>query len=304
MIEYINLKVNYYGLSTPLYPYFIGAFIRGNFGLYLKRISCPFRGKKNCYNCIIKDGCFYFNVFEKDRNGKEQIPHPFIIETDYFFEKKLYDISFNVIVFGEIVKNYEYFILVFYELWKNGFGRRKIRAKKFEILSRGKLIFSSGKGEKILERPVKKEFSLKDRGEKGVRRVFIKLKSPLRLMRKGKALRRVLFEDLIRASLRRYILISKNYGEGGEVFKPERIKFTVGEAKNVETLKDETLWVEYSRYSTRRREKLRFRGLKGEIEYEGKFLEEHTALLRFAEIFHIGSLTSFGYGKIALEFNH
>jgi len=36
--QYMKLSVRFKGLDTPVYPYFLGSFIRGNFGLYLKKV--------------------------------------------------------------------------------------------------------------------------------------------------------------------------------------------------------------------------------------------------------------------------
>ncbi len=295
-MKYTVLNISYGELSKLLYPYFLGAFIRGNFGRILRKISCPFRGKKNCISCIINKKCFYFNVFESIKDGKKPLPHPFIIEVEYFGEKEVRDFSFNFILIGDSVEHFEYIILTFYELWRIGFGKKGIKSKNFSVKSFGKLIFSSDMGEKIYRQPEIKEFKFEGKGFFG--KLSLKLLSPLRLMKEKRVIKRLSFEDVIRASLRRFIMVSENYLKGFK--RPEKgwIDGLIESSKNIKVLNDKTSWVEYSRYSTRKRERLKFGGLKGEIEFEGKFTDEHIGLLRFSQIFHLGSLTTFGYGKI------
>ncbi len=298
-LKYLKLKIEFKNLEKKVYPYFLGALIRGNFGYYLRKTVCPFNIRRRCNKCIIKEKCFYYNVFEtiKEReNMGENAPHPFILEVPFNEDEYLDTLNFSVILLGDALKNYEYFILVFYEMAKGGLSRSKIKARRVLIRDEfDNLIFDSKDG-KLLRKPRYKTFSLKDNDFKA-KKLEIHYITPLRLFSEKKPVENPNFETLIRALLRRYMYLTNDYGNPIEL----DTKKIIESSKGIETVSSNVKWIKLKRYSSRKRRKLFVGGLIGSQSFSGEFSFYHLALLKFAEIFHIGKQVSFGHGQIKLK---
>ncbi len=298
-IRYLKLKVELLDLEKKVYPYFLGALIRGNFGYYLRKTVCPFKRRRNCENCIIKNKCFYYSVFEtikeRDKLGKN-VPHPFVIDVPFNGKDYLQDLKFSITLFGDVTNNFEYFILVFYEMAKGGLSRTRIKSKRVVIKDENEdIIFDSLDG-KIVKKPEIKEFELK-KAIFEAEEISINYLSPLSLYSNKKPILNPNFESIIRASLRRYIFLTRDYGQPISL----NTDYIIEKSKFIELMKSDVRWLNLKRYSSRKRRKMKFGGIVGEQQFKGNFIYEHLGLLKFAEIFHIGKQASFGYGYINIK---
>ena len=296
--EYMRMTIKFKVLESEVYSYFLGSFIRGNFGMYLKKTICPFGMRRSCENCLIQKKCFYAEIFESQSDTStsgRNIPHPFVIdvlEEDDMDEKKNGDLSFDIILFGPALKNYEFFILVFSEMGKKGIGKNRIKCQHVIIDSHeGHVIYSSEK-EKILRSPKIStfEFSAKE----PTNHLKVTYLSPLRLKRERVFVTTPDFESLIRSSLRRLFYLEEHYGTVTDLPTKEIIE----ESTKVKTAATDLRWVQRVRYSNRRKYRMNLGGLMGTQEFEGIILPLHIDLLRFASIFHLGKSSTFGHGKI------
>ncbi len=303
--KYMKMTVTFKGLEESVYPYFLGSFIRGNFGMYLKKCVCPFGFSRDCQSCLIKNKCFYTEVFEAGRGGvspETGVP-PYVIDIagDRFTEdQEVKDLSFNILLFGPALRNFEFFVLVFSEMGKKGIGKKRIKCKEVSVNGHdGKLIYST-KTDKLVSVP--EELAFQFGSTQPVNRLKVRYRSPLRLLKNGKMVESPDFENLIRSSLRRLIYLERLYGTdipAADIPLPTRE--IVAQSTKVETVTNNVQWVHQVRYSNRSKTKMDLGGIIGVQEFKGKIQPYHQDLLKFASIFHLGKSSTFGNGKIELN---
>lgn len=295
--RYMKLTVTFKGLESEVYPYFLGSFIRGNFGMYLKKTVCPFHFRKSCDVCLIHGKCFYTRIFEaRGESGSRDrdIPLPFVIDLvdrDGDHSRKN-DLEFSILLFGPALENYEFFILVFSEMGRHGIGKRRIQCREVLIADQNRRLIYSSRQEKILHSPSLASFKFNKGSAAG--RLEVSYRSPVRLKRDGQLVRSPDFEILIRSSLRRFVYLEDLYGTLEELPTTEIVEGSVG----VRTVVSDLRWVDRYRYSNRTHLRMNLGGLLGRQEFEGDILSFHVDLLRFASIFHLGNSSTFGHGKI------
>lgn len=296
--QYIKLNITLKELDGEVYPYFLGSFIRGNFGMYLKKTVCPFHLHKSCDECLIYKKCFYAKIFEAQREISDHdwnIPLPFVIdleESNYPEPVRNSDLIFKILLFGPALNNFEFFILVFSEMGKKGIGKQRIKCKEVIVEDQArKLVYSSQK-ENILHTP--KPLCFEFDAETAVQRLVVSYRSPLRLKRGGKIVQEPDFETLIRSALRRLVFLESLYGTPIELPTREIIE----QCAAVKTAVSDVHWVNRFRYSQRRKFRMNLGGLLGRQEFAGDISPFHLDLLRFSSIFHIGKSSTFGHGKI------
>jgi hypothetical protein len=300
--QYMKLNVKFRGLEGEVYPYFLGSFIRGNFGMYLKKTVCPFHFSKSCEDCLIHKKCFYAEIFEarmETTDFGQNIPLPFVIDLVNPGETEAVhsDLEFGILLFGPALNNFEFFILVFSEMGKSGIGKRRIKCKQVLVEDHdGQVIYSSGK-EKILASPRLLNFEPQAKGFTD--RLQVCYRSPVRLKREGKIVQEPDFEVLVRAALRRYVYLEQLYGTPADLPFSEIIE----ESTRVRTVASDIHWEDRVRYSNRRRHKMNLGGLLGRQEFAGSISPSHLNLLGFASIFHLGKTSTFGHGKIEVRAN-
>lgn len=130
-----------------------------------------------------------------------------------------------------------------------------------------------------------------------VRRLIVRLETPLRLKHQNKFQNRLPFHLLIRTALRRISALEETYSAG----EPDLdYRGLVRGAEQVATVRSNCKWVEIERYSSRQRTAMLIGGLLGTITYEGE-LAEFEPLLQYCATTHLGKQTSFGLGKISVQ---
>ena len=298
---YMKLSVHFKDLEVGINPYFLGSFIRGNFGIYLKKVVCPFGLRKPCDACLIHKKCFYGEIFESEKETTtfgRNIPHPFVLDIrdeENLKEEKCTELMFDILLFGPALANYEFFILVFSEMGKNGIG--KARIKSGEVIIRdhtGESIFTS-QTQRIKWTPQVLNFEFATHAPYD--RIKVTYTSPVRLKREGRLVGEPDFEILIRAALRRFLYLESLYGSAAALPTKEIIETSIP----VKSISSDIKWVKRFRYSNRRKEKMNLGGIMGTQEFVGNILPYHLDLLKFVSIFHLGKSSSFGHGKIEVS---
>ncbi len=298
---YMKLTVRFKDLEAEIYPYFLGSFIRGNFGMYLKKTVCPFGLRKPCDNCLIHKKCFYGEIFEPEKEAStsgRNIPHPFVLDTrdeEYVEGMKCTNLTFDILLFGPALKNFEFFILVFSEMGKNGIGKTRIKSREVIIEDHnGEPVYSS-QTQRIERSPQVLTFEFDTHPP--CERLKVTYTSPVRLKREGKWVGTPDFEILIRAALRRLLYLESFYGSAAGLPTKEIIESST----HIKNVSSDVQWVKRFRYSNRRKEKMNLSGIMGTQEFAGNILPLHLDLLRFVSIFHLGKSSSFGHGKIEVS---
>jgi hypothetical protein len=131
-----------------------------------------------------------------------------------------------------------------------------------------------------------------------IKKIRIQTSTPLRIRRKGELLESVDFITIIRNITTRLEAITKRYGGFIDMKEAEYVKEL---SKVVHMTSCQFEWRVMSRYSNRLEEKMDFSGLMGNMVLEGD-LTPFVPWLHAAQILHIGRNTTFGMGRITVEF--
>jgi CRISPR-associated endoribonuclease Cas6 len=136
------------------------------------------------------------------------------------------------------------------------------------------------------------KLSFNDR-TKDTKQVKIKFLTPVRIKVNSRYTTDITFLTLIKSILRRLALLSLYYFD-----KKIEVDFgkILGEASLVKTKSSHIKWVDFERYSTRQKTRMKLGGVIGEVVYEGN-IANFVPLLKIGELTHIGKNTTFGLGK-------
>lgn len=286
--------------SDAILPQYKGSTFRGIFGHALKKVVCALK-RQECEDCLLRDKCVYYFVFEN------AFIHPYVIEppdtpgTNY---GKGDEFSFNLLLFGKANEYLPYFIYAFDMIGKAGVGKRiNGKAGTFNlesVFSGDQPVYSAGDG-KMRKNDFAHELSLSDfriNGTSASNSVEISLKTPLRLKYRNHLESKLPFHVLVRAMLRRVSSLENAYGEGEpDINYQEMVK----NAEQVETKASSLGWFDWKRYSGRQEQSMLMGGITGNVSYSGE-LSEFQPLLKYCENVHLGKQTSFGLGKIEISY--
>jgi len=251
-------------------PYkFIGSTIRGAFGVGLKRVVC-INPAKECNKCFAKDGCLYYDFFEKDFAK---------FRLDFEINSR---VNFKMFLFEEAVEKAPYVISGLYNAFKEvGLG---VKREKIDFLMRfnNQLIYD-GEFKNFKNTPLEVgEFEY----QKELK--FI-IKTPIRVKENGKFVRDGLKLETILRSINHRLLKLQNKSLEKLSFTPE-----------YDVKRKDLSFIDFSRYSNRQKTKMKLGGIIGEIEFS--FLDEKSfKLLKLAEIIGVGKQVTFGLGSVRVE---
>jgi len=285
-------------------PQYKGSLLRGLFGHALKKVICPQRAF-SCDDCEVRCACAYSLLMatpipeDHPHAGKYRYPpRPYVIEPPlteerYFNPRSL--LSFEIVLIGVANEYLPYFIHAFLEM-----GRRSANGNMFEVLSvvtldlEGKevaLVFS--RDDKSIRAPGRKiEYHLFLGKEAGSDTVTIVLETPLRIKEDERLSRTAPFYLLVERLSERAFLLSHFYcGAAMGNFKE-----FAQDAGKVETVESLVRWVDWERYSSRQKTRMRLGGIVGSITYRGDF-RKYLPLLHLGEHIHVGKAATFGLGK-------
>ncbi len=322
MVDLDHFRVGKYRFSIKakerlFLPPYKGSALRGGFGSMFKEITCFQRDLKAvCSSCILKGNCPYFYVFETAPLAKPEVmaktdsaPRPFVIEPP-LEEKEAYEknetFDFNLILMGKALDYLYYFILVFKELGREGFGFKRSQydltaVKHINPLTQKEKTVYHGEDEKIIEQPlfitgeeIKGHFE-----SKKVNSLQIEFKTGTRIKYQGSYISTPEMAILLRNLLRRLNLLSYFHHNGKILeYKMQDIDSLVG---NVNITENDIKWHDWKRYSKRQRNKMDLGGFTGKVVYAGP-LKQFIHILFIGSLVHIGKNTTFGLGKYELSY--
>lgn len=264
---------------------------------------------------MLRTSCIYAYVFETpppadaatmNMNKYSSIPHPFIIEppleTDRLYEPDEL-IEFNLILVGRAVDYLPYFVYTFEEMGKTGIGRKRGKYRLLRVSSANAEPVYSAESRTI--RPVSPQDCVIDSAgctegsdHEASMTLILSFITPARISYGRRLATKPDFHILVRALLRRIHLL--HYFHVSRDDSGWDHKLLIAAALRVGTVRDNTRWWDWERYSTRQGERMKMGGLVGETTYEGNFTP-FIPLLRAGEIFHLGKGTSFGLGKYTMR---
>lgn len=288
--------------DEALLPPFKGSTFRGVFGVALKRVVCPLRGRE-CLDCLLRRQCVYARVFENltTRGDKAPSPpHPFVIEPMPGEATRFYPgdpFAFTLLLFGWANDYLPYFVYAFEEMGKIGIGRHINDRRAGFRLDRVELedeVVYDGKEQNLVKKSPSKLFLGEREAEGSVSAITLLLQTPMRLKFQNSLKAELPFHVLIRACLRRIATLNQHYGAGEPALDYRGL---VARSQAVAIRRADLHWYDWRRYSNRQDQGMLMGGMVGSITYRGD-LAEYMPLLKYAEKVHLGKATTFGLGKV------
>ena len=297
----------------------IGSALRGAFGHSLKAVACSAR-HGDCENCLLASACAYKQIFEPVSEETHDIPRPFIFEpptpplTREVSESQTLKLSvkadglipFGLTIIGDAIERLPYFISAVKRLAHLGLG-----AERYKFLlqdawvkdARGDRYLIYENGESRIEPHGEFIYTLKELTQKRLHelqtgaKISLRLSTPLRIRKRSRLLTKPDFADLFKYSSLRLKAISENYAQPLQYDYLSLIK----NSKAVKASKSK-LWLHSaSRWTNRRKRKLALDGVLGEMVFESGLDKDFLPFLAAGELLHIGSSSSFGFGRYHLN---
>ncbi|MBD3182523.1 CRISPR system precrRNA processing endoribonuclease RAMP protein Cas6 [Candidatus Poribacteria bacterium] len=317
--EYLKmslLRFTYAVEENILMPVYKGSVLRGGLGAALRKVSCVLKNAE-CDTCMLKANCAYSKIFEtpipedsKYLKNQEFAPHPFVLEPP-LEEKTRYipgdEIVFQLLLIGYSVDFVPYFILAFELLAEWGIGKRingyrgRCFLKKVESVDyqdNYHVIYTGNTKElsdnNILSADKFSEIKLAEKSKE----VNLEFITPTRVKSSDKLQNTIDFEMLIRALIRRILILSYFHCNHEPEFD---YNYLITQAQQKIKKVDEALfWRDWSRPSSRQNMRMMLGGFKGKVTFSG-FLQDFIPLLLIGEYIHVGKGTAFGLGKYVIS---
>lgn len=290
-------------------PPFKGSLIRGMLGRSLRLAACALR-KNDCSSCLLAKRCVYSLAFEAPKGGDSSYkksptpPHPYVLEPPLALQKEYAegeDFEIGLLLFGEMNNYLPYFVYAVENMGQDGIGTS--REKGFspfhvqKVTCQDQTIYD-GKN-KVLSDDVSPKSMQVVAGQAGGKgELRLDLVTPLRIKNFNALATELPFHLLVRAVLRRLSALYSVYG-GGE---PDLdYKGLVYRSQEVNLIKDNSRWMDWTRYSSRQGKTMQFGGIVGNVVYQGD-IKEFLPLLEIVRLVHVGKQTVFGLGKVDYMF--
>ena len=213
------------------------------------------------------------------------------------------EMRFGFTVVGRAADYMPYFIYAFSKMGEEGVGRRRARYRLERVVAKNPL---DGGQEEIFDGEVVKNRRLPTLWENAVsaarklekERVRLEFLTPTFVKFEGEVSPEAPpFAALVQGLLIRLPMLSAVHC--GEVWR-EDFKELVARAGEVETVRDDTTWVSFRRYSSFKKKSEPLEGVVGHAEYVGP-VEEFVPLIAMGQLTHVGKRAVFGLGRYRME---
>ena len=296
-------------------PPYLGAVLRGGFGVALKRLVCMQPHLQRCMDCMLLHTCAYPAVFEpapppnsEVLRTHEHIPVPYLLEPPPRREAPWQAgeaLCLGLALIGQGIAYLPYFVLAFQALGRRGLGRERARADLTQVVA----IEANGNGDEPLwqAESLRRDWATFGRWQaqdmhreldSAISSLTLHFLTPTRLKYNGRFLEDAPpFHVVVRTLLRR--ISSLSYFHCGRRWETD-YRGWIERAQEVETETAEVRWVDWERYSTRQRQRMNLGGIRGRVTYAGE-LPPFLPLLRLGELIHVGKGATFGNGQYRME---
>lgn len=322
----LELPVTFYRFTlvaetSATLPAFPGPTLRGALGHTLRRLVCATR-MPACAPCPFRFTCAYPLLFEPYAPPDQpesaryiRLPTPFTLEIPLDLPaipnrgepppRSLAPgepLVFGLTLLGGAREHMPYYVHAIMEMARAGLGgpHQGFRLARAEIMAADRPIVLYEEGEGFLRHPLPPPVRL-TLGELATRRIAVHFRTPARLELQDDLIYPIEFHHLIRALLQRLRALDVGYGLLDGIELPSDL---VAAAQAIRRVEDGTRWLDLRRYSTRQKTAMRIGGAVGTVIYEspeGFDFRPFTLLLALGEIFHVGKLTSMGFGRMEVD---
>lgn len=306
-----SVRITLKAIDTIYLPEFKGSALRGVFGHAFKKFACNFNNKNDCRECLLINDCIYVYIFETTApknntfiRDKNAVAHPYIIQSS-LDKRQIYhpgdELVFNLILTGEAVKYFLYFVQTFVIMGDIGLGRGKgkfmLAYIDYQNKGQRQLIYQAGDHKLRSSPPIYKGGDLFLKTPIVPDSCKLHFVTRLEIKQKGKY-PTISFGVFFRSLMRRVVTLSYLYNE----IDCSSLNFTqlCKAADKITTVTSNLRWDKAQRYSNRQKKRMQFGGLIGEVIYKGD-LEPFWYFLIIGQYIHVGKKASFGFGQYKLE---
>jgi len=292
--------------TAPIHlPDYAGSMLRGAFGHALRQLACMTR-QKDCAGCALTASCPYPAIFAPLPPAAHalqkfsQIPVPYVIEPPEWGARVVEageGFAFSVVLIGRALRELPLVILAWRRALARGIGAGDGTAELLRV------VHCAETAETEIHRPEtgtlaphKQEIAIGS--GLPAESVTLRFHTPLRLQQNGRALPpdKLDARTLLMALARRASLLSEFHGDG-----PLLDDFAPLAAACADLRDDKRLaWRDWTRYSSRQRQKMALGGAVGEWTIRGP-LAPFMPFLRLGEWLHAGKEAAFGLGRYTLD---
>lgn len=308
-LPYQRLRFTLEAAAPARLPAFKGSTLRGGFGHALRKLVCVETRRPVCGGCPVAPGCGYARLFETAVSGP---PPPFLAGVDaaprpYLFEcadgrSELAagaELEFDLVLVGRGAELQGFAVLAVAAMARQGLGERRhpFRLARVAVVDAAGRAVDVGFAEGAAWR-LPPAGCVPALNGLPTDRLALRFTTPLRVESGGALRTRLSPRELTLKMVQRVLLLAHFFGDR------ERVDWTfrplLDHASGLEVAREELRWQPLRRYSNRQGRGIEMGGLIGELELHGDLAPLH-ALLRAAEVFHIGKGTTFGLGQLVLD---
>ena len=293
-------------------PPFKGSALRGGFGHTFKRIVC----QQGCQQvCQSGNACPYGYIFEtsppdgtKVLRRIQNVPVPFVIEppltkkSDYQPGERL---NFDLILVGEAIDYFPYFLVTFRELGFTGLGQTRGKYALSQVinlhpLNQDRLTVYRAAEELVQDKVLTLTWDdvQAQAATLPADRLALTFLTPTRLKQQQKWVHKgPPFQALIRILLGRISSLSNFHCRQQLALD---FRGLIDRAADVDIIEADTRWIDWSRFSGRQKQRINLGGLAGSVTYKGK-LADYLPFLVLGSFIHVGKGTVFGNGHYQIR---
>jgi hypothetical protein len=279
-------------------PRYAGSTLRGGFGQAFRKLVCTMSSIE-CRDCTLKGVCPYAYIFETappddaaQLRGYSDVPRPFVIDPlethgDYGPGEPF---EFLLTLIGRAIDYLPYFLVSFRELGEIGIGRGRGRFQLTEVAAEN----GQDKGESIyswetetvtnLDSVLSFEDIRQETTAWPTDQLTVRFLTPTRITYSGQLTDELPFHVLIQRLMGRISALQMDFKE------------FIAQATQVETVKSDLRWHDWTRYSARQDSRMKLGGLLGSITYAGE-LKPFLPFIALGQYVHVGKNGTFGLGK-------
>lgn len=288
-------------------PEFAGSLLRGQFGAALRRSAC-LTGARVCTGCPVLGTCPYPEIFESPPPAQHrlqrfsQVPNPYVIEPPAFGARQVSageSLVFTVVLVGRALDRLALVVHAFQRALGHGLGRGRARGTLEGLaLQEGDAWIELWDGERGRIAEHAPRLAIPDLAP--VSEATLHIGTPLRLQSQGHPLplEQMTARALITNLMRRATLLFELHDGQPPLLDEAQAKAL---ARHAETLAGERRlsWRDWSRYSSRQKQKMTLGGAVGEWTLRGD-LAPVLPILWLGQWLHAGKNATMGMGQYAL----
>jgi hypothetical protein len=316
-LPYLRLRFTLRAEAPAFLPPFHGSLLRGAFGHALRHAACAMGPEQACADCRLRRSCVYTRLFETFLEGEPtpflrgipSPPRPYVFEPGFLAgpadreEGRRFApgdaLPFDLLLFGQALDLWAYALLAVERMAPAGLGSRRVPFRLDRVEAQTpegdfRPIFADGRpqGPEELSPCTPSAAPLPAAG------VALRFLTPTRLRTRGRLSEEAGFRPLVFALLRRTLEIAAIHVPGAEV--DWALRPLLDAADGVRVVASDLVWQDGERWSNRQQAGVPLGGFVGKIELEGD-LAPFAALLRTAEVIHVGKGATFGLGRMVVE---